>query len=337
MAKRLKAGDKLPAFYYDTPYEPQKSFSGFLQGEKPVMLVFLPNFGHPITRHFITQYLESIYALRSVRLACVVRSRPEAIAPVAPKGSLPFELICDAEGALYEHFQIPQKQGLLRCYSLHGMRILKEARQQGYSPKKNERHQLPLTLVADTDGRVLFAHYGHSMTDLPADCSAMERVAQELRLPAPEQQEQPDAFQNVEQQERPDAFQGFEHPEHDVLSEEELMAALEESRAFEAGSGEPEPAEQPAPPAAQANLPEEETPPQDAAPAPRQEPAWTAAAESGVYPPQEKPCPPQEPAEQPQDPEEPLPASVWRGKMIYSPDHVPVKVDFSALGFGDKE
>lgn len=324
MAKRLKAGDKIPAFFYDTPYEPQKSFSGFVQEGGPVFMVFLPNFGHPITRHFITQYLETIYALRSVRLVCVVRSRPETIAKAVPKGSLPFELICDAEGALYDYFQIPQKQGMLRCYSLEGMRIIKQARQEGYSPAKNERHQLPLTLVVDWDRRVLFAHYGHSMTDLPADCSAMERVARELRLPA---QEQP-AEQPEQQEVLPlNDFSGFEHPDQGVLTEAELLAALEENRAFEARQAVPEAAS--------------EAPVQEQQPAARAGQGWTAAPESGVYPPKEEPCPPQEPFETPQEPTEqpvePLPASVWRGKMIYSPDHVPVKVDFSALGFGEKE
>ena len=328
MAKRLKAGDKLPAFFYDTPYEPQKSFSGFLQQDGPVLMVFLPNFGHPITRHFITQYLETIYALRSVRLACVVRSRPEAIARVAPKGSLPFELICDAEGALYDYFQIPQKQGMLRCYSLEGMRIIKQARQEGYSPAKNERHQLPLTLVVDGERQVLFAHYGHSMTDLPADCSAMERVAQELRLPAQE----PTA-DGAEPQPAPqmNGFSGFEHPDQGALTEEELLAALEENRAFEAQQ-----TEQPAAPDTAPAVPVKA---QQPAPSAGQD--WTAAPESGVYPPKEEPCPPQEPTETPQEPAEqpvePLLASVWQGKMIYSADHVPVKVDFSALGFGEKE
>lgn len=323
MAKRLKAGDKIPAFSYDTPYEPQKSFYGFLQGDKPVVLVFLPNFGHPITRHFITQYLETIYALRSVRLACVVRSRPETIAKAAPKGSLPFELICDAEGALYDYFQIPQKHGMLRCYSLDGMRIIKQARQQGYSPAKNELNQLPLTLVLNEGGQVLFAHYGHSMTDLPADCSAMERVAQELPMPTKAQPEEQEVAEP-----QLETFGGFEQPDQGALTEEELMAALEENKAFEARqaaqeeTGEPEPDRQP------------ELQPAPQADEPQPEQAWTAAPESSAYPPQEAPQEPQEPTEAPQEPVEPLPASVWRGKMIYSPDHVPVKVDFSALGFG---
>lgn len=317
MAKRLKAGDTIPAFSYDTPYEPQKSFYGLLEGEHPVLMVFFPNFGHPITRHFITQYLDTIYALRSVRLVCVVRSKPETIAKAAPKGSLPFELICDAEGVLYDYFQIPQKHGMLRCYSLEGMRIIKKARQQGYSPAKNEPHQMPLTLVAAEGGKVLFAHYGRSMTDLPADCSAMERVAQELRLPPqaePGHQEEPA---------RKTVLNGFEPADQGALSEEELMAALEENQTFEqhADAAAPKP-EQPAPAAGPKAEPEQD---------------WTPAPESDVYAPEQKPCPPQEPTETPQEPQEPLPASIWRGKMVYSPDHVPVKVDFSALGFGEEK
>lgn len=329
MAKRLKAGDKIPAFSYDTPYEPQKSFYGFLQGDKPVVLVFLPNFGHPITRHFITQYLETIYALRSVRLACVVRSRPETIAAAVPQGALPFELICDAEGALYDYFQIPQKRGMLRCYSLEGMRIIKEARRQGYSPAKNELHQLPLTLAVDGEGQVLFAHYGRSMTDLPADCSAMERVAQELPLPAKAAEPQPEFLDEI-QQEQPqaEAFGGFEQQDQGALTETELMAALEENKAFEARQAAQE---------EQDTAPQPELQTVPAAEEPQPEQAWTAAPESGVYPPREALQEPQEPTEAPEEPEEPVPASVWRGKMIYSPDHVPVKVDFSALGFGDKE
>lgn len=319
MAKRLKAGDTIPAFSYDTPYEPQKSFYELLNGEHPVLMVFFPNFGHPITRHFITQYLDTIYALRSVRLVCVVRSKPETIAKAAPKGSLPFELICDAEGVLYDYFQIPQKHGMLRCYSLEGMRIIKQARQQGYAPAKNEPHQMPLTLVVGEGGKVLFAHYGHSVTDLPADCSAMERVAQELRLPA---QEKP-AQQQAEPA-RETVLNGFEPADQGALSAEELMAALEENKTFEQQD---------------AAAPKADRPEQESAPATNPQTDWTPAPESDVYPPEEKPCPPQEPTEipqQPQEPEEPL-ASIWRGKMIYSPDHVPVKVDFSALGFGEEE
>ena len=62
--------------------------------------MFLRNFGHPITRNYIMRYIETAEELRSVRLACVVRTRPHVIANAIPEGAMPYQLICDAEGAL---------------------------------------------------------------------------------------------------------------------------------------------------------------------------------------------------------------------------------------------
>ena len=45
-------------------------------------------------------------------------------------------------------------------YSLEGWRILREAKKQGYQPVKGAEQQLPLTLILDRDGTVLFCHYG---------------------------------------------------------------------------------------------------------------------------------------------------------------------------------
>ena len=63
MAKRLRAGDVIPEFRFDTPYHPQQSFYELLEGDKPVFLVFLRNFGHPLTRHYIMEYIKSAGSL----------------------------------------------------------------------------------------------------------------------------------------------------------------------------------------------------------------------------------------------------------------------------------
>ena len=41
---------------------------------------------------------------------------------------------------------------------------------------------MPLTLILDADGTVLFSHYGSSLTDVPADCGAMQQLLAELDL-----------------------------------------------------------------------------------------------------------------------------------------------------------
>lgn len=197
MAKRLRPGDVIPEFRFDTPYRPQRSFYELVEGEKPVFLVFLRNFGHPLTRHYVMEYIKSAPALRSARLACVVRTKPQVIAKAIPEGAMPCELICDAEGVLYRFFDVRYEKSRLKCYSLTAMKILNAAKKQGYAPKKGEPEQLPLTLLVGPAGRVLLAHYGATLTDLPEDCTGMEELAADLlptlppewlAAPAPERQ-----------------------------------------------------------------------------------------------------------------------------------------------------
>lgn len=183
MAKRLRAGDVIPEFRFDTPYRPQQSFYELLEGEKPVFLVFLRNFGHPLTRNYIMEYIKSAGSLRSARLVCVVQTRPQTISRAIPEGAMPYELMCDAEGVLYRFFAVPSEKSRMKCFSLKAMKIINEAKKKGFRPRPGEAWQLPLTLLVGPAGRVLLAHYGATLTDLPEDCAAMEELAADL-LPA---------------------------------------------------------------------------------------------------------------------------------------------------------
>lgn len=180
MSERLHQGDLLPEFQYDTPYEPGKSFYEMLDKKGPIVMVFLRNFGHPLSRHYILQYSQTIEQLMDARLVCVVRTKPQVIFEAMPEDQLPYELICDAEGALYEHFNVRTVTSRLRSYSFKAMNILKKAKKQGFRQKRGEPQQLPLTLVVSQDGEVLFAHYGQSLTDLPEDCAAMQCVVEKI-------------------------------------------------------------------------------------------------------------------------------------------------------------
>lgn len=186
MAKRLRAGDVIPEFRFDTPYHPQQSFYELLEGDKPVFLVFLRNFGHPLTRNYIMEYIKSAGSLRSARLVCVVQTRPQTISRAIPEGAMPYELMCDAEGVLYRFFAVPSEKSRIKCFSLKAMKIINEAKKQGFRPRAGEAWQLPLTLLVGPAGRVLLAHYGATLTDLPEDCAAMEELAADLlpTLPA---------------------------------------------------------------------------------------------------------------------------------------------------------
>lgn len=212
MKHRLHPGDHMPEFSYDTPYEPQNSFYALLeQDERPLFMVFLRNFGHPFTRHYIVRYAQTFSQLYSARLVCVVQTRPETIGPHLPKGTMPYQVICDAEGALYDYFEIPRIRGRMRTLSWEGLRILREAEKQGYQESKEVAQQMPLTLLIAPSGEVLLAHYGASVTDQPESCEAMETVCQEMRR-AWEKERRKAQRRGGEQEPLPDGWDEEEEP-----------------------------------------------------------------------------------------------------------------------------
>ena len=182
MAEKIRVGDKLPFFLYDTPYSAGNRFRDLLAAQAPLVLVFMANFGHPITRTFAGRYADTYASLRDGGLALVVRSRADKLSRSIGPDTLPYPLLCDAAGVLYEHLNIPTSKSTLMSYSLEGWRILREAKKQGYQPVKGAEQQLPLTLILDRDGTVLFCHYGASLTDVPEDCAAIQSLLEELEL-----------------------------------------------------------------------------------------------------------------------------------------------------------
>ena len=96
--------------------------------------------------------------------------------------TLPYPLLCDADGVLYDLLDIPTRSGALSTYSLEAWQIMRDAKRRGYHSPANGQQQLPLTLVLDKDGTVLFCHYGASLTDVPTDCEAMQSLLEELEL-----------------------------------------------------------------------------------------------------------------------------------------------------------
>lgn len=194
MGKRIAPGDKIPFFQYDTPYSAQNSFRALLEQNAPLVLVFMSNFGHPVTRTFVSRYSHSRYKLTGGGFAMVVRSYPEKLAENIGPHSLPYPLLCDAEGVLYDLLDIPSKTGFWRTCSLEAWRILKKARRRGYVMPAHQPQQMPLTLILDDDGTVLFSHYGSSLTDVPEDCGAMQNLLAELDLLPEEPEEEAEDF-----------------------------------------------------------------------------------------------------------------------------------------------
>ena len=63
-------GTSIPRFTYDTPTVPGNDFYALCEGTRPLCMIFLPGFDHPVTREYVTRYLKTLPALKGVRLAC---------------------------------------------------------------------------------------------------------------------------------------------------------------------------------------------------------------------------------------------------------------------------
>lgn len=175
MSKRFREGDVIQRFSFDTPYHPANDFYSLCSDEQPVCMVFLRNFGHPITRHYILAYAQDHAQLLDARLVVVVRSDPATLAKNIPEGVIPFTILCDPEGVLAEYFAQQAVSGW-RGRSGESARILRSARKEGFREEKGPQ-PLPLTLLVGEGGRVLYAHYGRTFTDLPENSAAVQRVS----------------------------------------------------------------------------------------------------------------------------------------------------------------
>ena len=172
-------GTNIPRFTYDTPTVPENDFYALCEGSRPLCMIFLPGFDHPVSRAYITRYLTTLPALKGARLACVVRSSAKAVATATRGAEFPFPVICDGPGVLYGYLGVEQTRGLL-SWSFAAQKIYKAAKDAGYHYDKSAPQILPLTLVVGPMGRILFTHSGRSQTDLPEDCTAIREIAREV-------------------------------------------------------------------------------------------------------------------------------------------------------------
>ena len=131
------------------------------------------------------RYAATYDELTGGSLALVVRSRADRLTRSVGPDTLPYPLLCDADGVLYDLLDIPTRSGALSTYSLEAWQIMRDAKRRGYHSPANGQQQLPLTLVLDKDGTVLFSHYGASLTDVPADCGAAQSLLEDLDVAKP--------------------------------------------------------------------------------------------------------------------------------------------------------
>ncbi|HWP80198.1 MAG TPA: PatB family C-S lyase [Candidatus Acidoferrum sp.] len=179
LGERVKAGDRLPDFEYDTPYISGLRLSESLGG-RPCALLFLRYYGCTVCRVDL-HMLEEEYAKITEaggQVKVVFQSDAALLKEELGDKVLPFDIICDPEGRLYKRFGIRAAKSKFELGASPAVvKKIMAAGKLGLSHGRYEGDelQLPACIVVAPDLTVKSAYYGKNAADTPdaAEIAAM--------------------------------------------------------------------------------------------------------------------------------------------------------------------
>ena len=113
-----------------------------------MVICFVRSLGKPLTREALALLQEHWprFDLAGVTVVAVTDSEPPVAQDFVPRNHLLFPVICDPDHELFRAFR---------------------ALRHGHGPVERKQLKLPAEFVVAPDGRLLYTHYGRSMTDVP--------------------------------------------------------------------------------------------------------------------------------------------------------------------------
>lgn len=173
MAK-VKKGDIMPDFKVKTATKENTTLKELCAG-KPTFLAVLRYIGCTVCRYDVhlaeARYDE--FEQKGAQVLFVMQSTPEMVRGDLKEHTLPFEIICDPEYAIYNALEIAAAKSMEELAPPEVMEALKAkgkaAGEAGYSHGAYEgiEEQLPATFLIGADGVVEYAHYGKNIMDKP--------------------------------------------------------------------------------------------------------------------------------------------------------------------------
>lgn len=180
----LEEGMEMPDFTYDTPFASSLSFKAELGG-KPTILLFHRYYTCTLCSLALRQ-LAAAYetiAAAGAQVKVVMQSTPESI-HTAMNGVnvFPFDIICDPDRKMYERFNVFTADSMMDLPgdNLQAALPMLSSFFSGsgaQEPTEGAQDQIPSWFAIDAAGKIIHAHYGTSLFDVP-DADAMIAVLQ---------------------------------------------------------------------------------------------------------------------------------------------------------------
>lgn len=167
----LAAGDVMPDFTFDTPFEQGRTLLETLKAAPKTAVLFLRYYGCTLCQMDIHHLAENYGKITGAggQLLLVLQSEPEVVSGQIEKDTLPFGIICDPDQKLYKKFGIQAAEDMRAMADGKAFAKMAEAAVKGYQHGKYEGNelQLPAAFVVDGNGKVAYAHYGKTVSDFP--------------------------------------------------------------------------------------------------------------------------------------------------------------------------
>jgi peroxiredoxin len=178
MGAKLRVGNIVPDFQFDTPWEGGKSFFD-AAGGNPAVLVFLRYLGCPICQIDMANLKREIGLIeqKGAVLFVILQSSPTTVASATKKEDWPFTIICDPKGELFQLYHV-EAGSILKYMHPAGLIMAIKATLKGYRHGKFEGHetQLPAVFIVAPDKTIKFAHYGEHISDIPSTATMAANI-----------------------------------------------------------------------------------------------------------------------------------------------------------------
>ncbi len=178
----LSVGDVMEDFTFDTPFTQGRTLMETLKAAPKTAILFLRYYGCTLCQMDIHQLAKDHGKITAGggQLLLVLQSEREVVSSQISEDTLPFEIICDPEQALYKRFGIQGAEDMRAMVDGKAFAKLAKAAVTGYRHGKYEGNelQLPAAFVVDANGKVGYAHYGKTVSDFP-DAEKLARVLAE--------------------------------------------------------------------------------------------------------------------------------------------------------------
>ena len=179
---RLKCGDLFPDFQVTEAFAGDTTISNIMDGKK-TMFVVLRYIGCTVCRYDVHCLQERIQEFRQkdVNVCVIMQSEASNVRKDLNNEPLPFALICDTDMNIYHTLEINPAESMeaLVGGDLEKLQAKGEkAKACGYSHGLYEgnEQQLPAFFYVDSDRRVLKAHYGTNIMDMPSVSEMVEMI-----------------------------------------------------------------------------------------------------------------------------------------------------------------